>query len=71
MIVKYAGGILADVNKVYVINITDQSVQSYSLPFVVPQDLLPHSRAHYWTYHADSVALTFTSKSTTCPSVYF
>lgn len=32
MIVKYAGDILADVNKVYVINITDKGVQSLTFP---------------------------------------
>jgi len=32
MIVKYAGDILADVNKVYVIIITDQGVQSLTFP---------------------------------------
>ena len=29
---KYAGDILADVNKVSVINITDQGVQSFTFP---------------------------------------
>lgn len=68
MILKYAGDILADVNKVYVIKITYQGVWSFTFPVFYGTTFTNH----YWTQHAHALfSLTPILKSTTCSGMYF
>jgi len=68
---KYAGDILADVNKVYVINIADQGVQSLTFPAFCGTSGFVTTFTNPLLDKSCSVSLTFISKSTTCPGVYF